>query len=844
MSIRKTSSFFFCAATLAFSASVNAENTTTITTIDVWNLNGNAEKTVAATEKLVIHQEIDGIFSGNFSGSGAVEKQGDAGLTLTGGITLPSGNLSVTAGTLTLADGVSFHNPDSPSSPGQFYIYNSASVVLAQNNDFSSQLVISDSEKTGTVSSIGTGKVTVSDLSGNILNVNAGTLIVSGTTAFKTISVLSGATLQIGTGDSASLAGLSGNVALEKSANLIFNRKADNTSPEYSGTISGNGDVTFNGTQIFYFADGKNQTYTGTTTVNAGGLVFRRATQTGPDGNIYYNPNAVAAKIASPEISVNAGGTFGGHATVAGNVTVSGTDFASSQDWIGKFGQGTFGSWHLGAGTLFAGSGDVLTINGDLKIAPTKIQYYFPTETTIDYSGTSGGALQVNFGAMGAGKIIANGNVELGGSLILVGSDGIAPGQVSVFFESDPAKTKGTFDQIVYGSENVTLLLPGVAGIREGQYGIATTENRNVRKRASFDEHEGLSAFTDYLVANANGMNKIAQAVSLADADSVTNVVNNFSALPYSAFAEMALRQSDSELDMILQNVARAKKTPPTSEDGVRVPANFAFFSGIVTDFVNHKERDDLPVYDFDSVGVFAGGYSWIDDERIAGASLGIHRSSAKPHGGGGMLGDAAVRAKLFAVFAPKFSNWFLTIGGSFGAHYYEADRETALGKNFGDTDGVDAGLFVAFNYRTELEKDLFFTPYMRLEYNFSYVGGIEESGSGSRLEVEHIITNTYSVRVGSGVEYTGMEGRIFGVDFGLIGTLGERPSITSEFIEYSGSRTRIKGTNGDPVSVEIAPRFSLDFGDGWNLDAVYRLQCPFSGDINHSFGIGLSKKF
>lgn len=834
MKFRTVSFTFFTAAALAFTPTAFAADT--LTEEICYDLSGSADRTIAEGTQLVVQTEIDGTFSGTLDGAGYLDKRGSANLTLDGAVELGSGKISVTEGTLTLGQNVTIPNTE-------YYISNTANLVISKNSDFSSSLVVTDTNKAGTISSTGVGNVSVSQLSGNILNVNAGTLTVRNSASFNEICVLSGAKFQIGDGTAGSLASVSGNISVEKNASVVFNRKADSTTSTYNGTISGDGNVAFNGTQIFYFTKGKNQTYTGTTTINAGGMVFQRATLE-YNGQHYYNPNAAAATLASPTINVNSQGTFGGHVTTQGNVNVGGTSFTSFSDWESKFGKGSWGAWSYGAGVLFADAGDVLTINGDLTIEETQLELYFPTETSFDYSGNSGGAMRVHFGSVGSGKIVANGNVELGGSLILAGANGIAPGQVSVFFESAPNKTTGTFDQIVYGSDNVTLLLPGVGGIKEGQYGIATTENRNVRKRSSFDEHEGLSQFVDYLVSQANGTNKVAQAVSLAGANSVTSVVNNFSALSYSAFAEMAIRQSDAELDMILQNVTRAYLNRPTSEDGVRVPANFTTFSGITTDFVDHESENDLPVYDFDSLGVYTGCYTWIDDERIIGGSVSVHRSSAKPHGNGGTLDDAAARAKLFAVFTPKFSDWSLTVGGTFGGHYYEIDRETALGKNYGDTDGVDAGFFASINLRREIQPGLIFTPYMRFEYNFSYVGGLSESGSAGRLQLQHIISNNYSLRFGSGLEYTPTKGKTFGLDFGFIGTFGERPSITSEFIEYADSRTTIKGTNGERMVFELAPRFNLDLGNNWEADAAVRLQCSFEGSFNHSFGIGLSKHF
>lgn len=859
-------SFLFAAAPfLSAATTATAEGETETppvdpTPVEVWNVNGtkisdalwddDAGLNDLTDKALTVHQDANGALTGKISGTNcSLVKKGAANLTLAGEIALGTGTITVAEGALTFGADVSLP-------AAAFTVRNSGTVVLAQNGDSDAlrQLTISDPDKAGLVVNVGTGTTTVSGLEGDELHVNSGTLVVRNTTNFNEIAVAGGAALQIGTGANDSLAHLFGNVSLEENAALVFNRKAttsaDNIS--YTGRISGAGDVVGSGSAVVYFAGGTDQTYTGTTTLDAGGMIFRRATLTGGDGNEYYDPSARAAVLHSSKVSVNAAngsaGMFGGHVTVRHDVEVNGTDFASYSDWTGMFGSGSWGAWYAGAGTLYASSGDTLTIEGDLQIAKTEIRPVYSTENGVvyvsDFSGNSGGAVRVEFGGAGAGEIVAKGNVELGGTLLLVGADGLAPGQVSVFFRSDPAKTTGAFDNVVYGSDNVTLLLPGVGGIRDGQLGIATTENRNVRRRASFVEHDGLKDFVDYLVSEANGMNRIAQAVSLAGADAVTDVVNNLSPLAYSAFPEMALRQSEREWDMILLELSRSRDVRPESPDGVRVPANLSLFSGLVTDFVDHESDDDTPVYDFNSVGAYAGAHTWLDDERAAGFALGVHRSSARPHGGGGTLEDAALRAKLFAVFSPKFSEWFLTLGGTFGAHHYDADRRTALGPNSASTSGVDAGLFVALNSRTRLERNLFFTPYIRLEYNFSYVGSLSESGSASRLNIDRMTVNTYRARFGSGFEYRASEGRILALDFGFNATFGDRMDIVSEFAEYENSRTKTGTRVGERMTFEVAPRVGLDLGDGWTADAVFRAECSFEGSWSQSFGVGFGKRF
>lgn len=835
---------FAAAAVLAFPQIARADDDsetetdteTTETTTAVYNLSGSTDFTIAENETVVVTQDIDGTYTGTISGDGALEKNGEANLTLDGEIALTySNSISVNEGTLTLGNNLVL--PEST-----FAIANSATIVISKNGDEELQLTIRDSDYVGTVVSNGTGTVQVVQIYGNALNVDAGTLVVKTAALFNEIYIADGATLQLGTGETDSLASLSGDVFLDgENAKIVFNRAAltgsSSSDFSYSGEISGSGEVVFEGTQQVLFTGGVSQTYTGKTTINAGGMVFER------------DDDAGTATLASPEIEVNAGGIFGGHVTVSGTVTVNGTSFSSYSEWESAVGEDTFGYWYAGAGILFADGGDTLTITGDLTIAETEASYVYTLDsdgniTGIDVEGNSGGAIRVNFTSAGAGKIVATGTVSLGGTVILAGADGLEVGQIAVIFESDPDTTTGEFTQVVYGSDNVILLTPGVGGIEEGQYGMATVESRNVRERASFDEHDGISDLVDYLEDNADEINQLVQAVAIASSDNVTDVVNNLSPLAYCALAEMAQRQAELELDMILQNVARARRNRPESPDGVRVPASYSFFSGVLVDDVNHDDDADAPVYDFSTVGAYAGAFKWLDDERLAGASFSAFRSSAKPHGSGGTLDDVAARLRIFATFAPKFADWFLTIGATGALHHYDISRETALGKNTGSLPGVDAGVFIAMNYRKELQQDLFLTPYLRFEYNFHYAGGITEHGSASRLELDHFVTNSYKIRFGSGFEHIFSDEKVLGIDFGFVAPLGEKPRISAEFVEFDDSGMTIDGTVNDGPLFEITPRASLGLGSGWTADFIWRVQTTFTGNVSQSIGFGIGKTF
>ena len=210
MNARYVSFAFFCAA-----AWLSATPAFAVTEISINNLGGNGVREVKSDERLVVDQQINDTFSGDLTGGGSLVKTGSAGLTLDGGIELS--RIEVLGGTLTLGSNITFSGTANPT------ISNKATVALGFSSA-DSNLTIEDSERVGTV--VSTGTLTATRLAGNLLNVNAGTLTVEMDAAFKQINVLSGAALQIGTGETGSLATLAGNVNLEDAAKLIFNRKA------------------------------------------------------------------------------------------------------------------------------------------------------------------------------------------------------------------------------------------------------------------------------------------------------------------------------------------------------------------------------------------------------------------------------------------------------------------------------------------------------------------------------------------------------------------------------------------------------------------------------------------
>ena len=318
---------------------------------------------------LAVNRSGDLQYGSNLTGVGNLQKYGDGTLTLMGSNSLGAANSAdsaVHAGTLLVKgpggssrgsltiNGQSFHVGTAAGESATLEIggagvfqatANGSSLILGETSGASGTLkvvgggtfaganvLVGKSGGTGTV--VQTGGI----LSGNLLDIGSqgtGTVSVSGGTmtmntiqlgsatassgtltitggrvnvvdsltsgngyGTHAINLNAGGTLSIGTGGNTGTLDVA---ALANNGTLIFNRSTAST---YSGIMSGTGAVTKQGTGTLELS-GSNS-YSGTTTVSAGGLKVNGSTGTG------------AMTIAS-------GAALSGTGTIGGNTTISGT---------------------------------------------------------------------------------------------------------------------------------------------------------------------------------------------------------------------------------------------------------------------------------------------------------------------------------------------------------------------------------------------------------------------------------------------------------------------------------------------------------------------------------------
>ncbi|WBU31534.1 autotransporter-associated beta strand repeat-containing protein [Rhodopseudomonas palustris] len=301
-------------------------------------------------------------FGGAISGTGAVAQLGSGNLTLSGANTY-TGGTTISGGTVTVSNNRALGAGDVKMTQGATVAFGNADYTLANNFVVSGTSIfdiqtgttqtitgaVSDGDAAGIIEKNGGGKLILNGrntFSGGTI-INAGTLqlansnMLSATTA---ATVASGTTLDLG-GFNQTIGSLAGGGSVALGAALLTTG-ADNSSTNYSGTMSGTGGLTKQGTGNLILS-GTND-YTGPTTVNAGTL-------------------SVNGSIASA-VTAASGGRLGGSGSVGSTTIASG-------------------------GTLAPGNSiGTLTVNGDLTLAAGSSYAVEVSPTASDRTNVTGRA--------------------------------------------------------------------------------------------------------------------------------------------------------------------------------------------------------------------------------------------------------------------------------------------------------------------------------------------------------------------------------------------------------------------------------------------------------------------
>ena len=494
-----------------------------------------------------------------------------------------------------------------------------------------------------------------------------------------------------------------------------FNRSDSVT---FGGVISGTGSLVKHGAGTLTLP-GKN-TYTGTTTIDAGSLIV--------DGS-----------IASEQTFVNAGAFLGGHGTIGGNLSNSGT----------------------------VGPGDSL---GTLTVAS-------------DYTQNAAGTLRIQVGGLAANQhdlLAVNGHVTLGGTLQLLrlGGFNLQPGNQIVFLTAQKGIsgafntiqndfTTGTIVQGVVVTSSDAVVLEGQQGSFTQIPGVTLTPNQvavgNMLNSAVGNPAAApLIAFLnsqpvanlphDYnLIAPTQISSVNATAVSVGNVQMsnlggrLANIHAGSTGFSSAGFAISGGAASFGE--------GFAGVSGPEGKSGLPVfapiPSNrWGVFVTGLGEFTNVDSTPNAPGYD-----VNTGGFTLGVDYRLTpifaiGLTAGYAHTSVAIASPGGNVDVNAGKIGMYATLFGK--GFYLDTAVSGGPSGYTTRRTALQGTANGSTNGGDLDALVAVGYDWQ-KGNLTIGPTASFQYGYVGLNGFTETGSLAPLKFPD--QNTESERTAFGAK-------------------------------------------------------------------------------------------
>jgi outer membrane autotransporter protein len=630
---------------------------------------------------LIFNRSNTVAFGGLISGPGSVTQAG-TGTTIFTGDNAYTGGTTISAGTLQLGAGGT-----TGSIVGN--ITDNGALVFDHSNTVTFGGVING---TGSVEQIGTG-----------------TVVLTGDNTYTGgTSIALGSTLQLGNGGTTgSVVGDivdNGTLAVDRSATLTL-----------AGVISGTGGLQQNGPGTTILTG--DNTYTGTTTVNAGSLI-------------------VNGSIASPLTTVNPGGVLGGSGLIRGSVANAGV--VSPGDPI-----------------------DTLTVTGNYTQAPSGT-----LRLTLAPSGTSLLAVAGVVSLAGAVQLVPTGGFQfrVGERLTLLTAAGGVNGTFATLLNPFVSGTI-VMGQLVYLANDVVL---------EGTQGsftpIAQTPNQAAIAHA-LDTAAGdprAAALIGFL--NTEPLGRLPHDLDLISPDELT-VVNTLGiALTNVQTANVERRLGDihaGSTGFSASGFTLNGRTPGLSSAGLAgvsgpegkagpsalapIPQNrWGVFVTGLGEFTNVGSTANAAGFDLRTGGVTLGADYRIGSNFAVGLLGGYAHTDAGLANGGDLEADGG----KFGLYATAFGQGLYVDASVIGGYTaYDSRRGALLGQAHGSTDGGDLNVLIAGGYDWK-HGGLTVGPTAGFQYTWINVGGFTEHGSLAPLHLDDQHADSYRTSLGAKATY------------------------------------------------------------------------------------------
>jgi autotransporter-associated beta strand protein len=559
---------------------------------------------------------------------------------------------------------------------------------------------------------------------GSVTQIGGGTTILTGNNTYSGSTTINSGTLQAGSATGFSpnsafivnatldLHGFSNTIGSLSGSGTVLNNGgatatltvgSDNTDTTFGGVLANGAGVlqlTKSGSGVLTLT-GAN-TYTATTTVNAGSLI-------------------VNGSIASAQTVVNSGGFLGGHGTIGGNLVNNGT--------VGQIN--------------FPGT---LTVGGN-------------------YIQTPGGMLRIGIAGVGQNDVLAvNGHATLGGTLQLMrlGSFTLQPGNQITFITARNG-VSGTFSNIQNGfiptgtivqAQVIALadsvVLEGTQGSFATTPGVATTPNQSAVAKALDSAAGDPREAALFAFLNSQPLANLPRDLDLISPQQLGSFHATGTAQGNTQIASLSGRMANIHAGSTGFSSAGFAINGPTASlgegfagvtgpEGKSGPAVFAptpenrwgvFVTGI-GEFTNVGNTPNATGYDVNTGGFTTGVDYRVTPFLAVGLSAGYAHSTVNLNAGG----DIDVNSGKLGVYATAFSQGFyLDTAISGGPSGYNSRRAALQGTASGSTNGGDFDFLVAAGYDWKYG-GLTIGPIASFQLGYIGINAFSESGSLAPLK-------------------------------------------------------------------------------------------------------------
>ncbi|MCD8283431.1 MAG: autotransporter-associated beta strand repeat-containing protein [Opitutae bacterium] len=553
----------------------------------------------------------------------------------------------------------------------------------------------------------------------------------------------------------------------------------------YAGTISGSGNFEkTGGGKLTITAD--SHSYTGTTTVSNGILVFESETS-----------GKSQVTLSSSALIVKSG------ATISGGIK------------------------------LVAENSSLVFSEGD---TPATYAVDLTKDEFISYNGTISGILTLEVTADATKRGVAYTVIKYEGTG--EGSSDTVETEISnqgtpVFFDEEQS-VGGNF--VVYVAQNN---LKDVVGV---SYHDGLSSFLDLMSKWARPDSSGHLSGTEAQKALGAAINKTSNG-------SLSTAMTNLSPLGLSSMITMPHAEFQSDIRTVSGRLEQRLYDNLSPNSIWAYSSDWEVFAQASSSFVSNDKDNDTMTYDYQTYGVLAGADIKFDEQNSLGVAVAYDYDRAHLHNGGGRVEAHSARAMVFAgsLLCDYLS---LNYGAEVGFAAYNAKRNTIVGSNKGDTTGIYGGIFADFVgafelYQTIEGARLDLLPHIGASVSYYNISSYNESGSISALDIDSF--DALSVRARFGVQLNWqvpIDQSALRVALDLSYSLECCDKDTDIDAKMLGEKFGVTAKTFSESVFTVTPGVSYDFDGYTSVYLNYEFMFTTDSEIGHTVSLGFRHRF